>query len=159
MVMGGRTLLITGSRRNWWCNIIWATNGWSAPKHWAIDDGQLTANALVSGDFGIRGSSHRSGVAGGKRRFTCCGKKADHTRTGEPERIPYSGSVKAIQVLDIEGDVDGTIPLLVNWESPTPFRFRLQNDAGQLGPEVYFTLPPIRSYWADNLETNKNTQP
>src|SRR5277367_422751 len=23
------------------------TNGWSAPKHWAIDDGQLTANALV----------------------------------------------------------------------------------------------------------------
>src|SRR5581483_10958254 len=83
-------------------------------------------------------------------------QKADHT-LGEPERIPYSGSVKAIQVLDIEGDGRDDL-MLVNWESPTPFRFRLQNGVGQLGPEIYFTLPPIRSYWADNLETNKNTQ-
>jgi hypothetical protein len=27
------------------------TNDWSAPKRWAIDDGQLTANALTSGDL------------------------------------------------------------------------------------------------------------
>ncbi len=130
------------------------TNGWSAPKHWAIDDGQLTPNALVSGDlFG----DHRTGlVLLGETQIYVLRQKADHT-LGEPERIPYSGSVKAIQVLDIDGDGRDDL-LLVNWESPTPFRFRLQNDAGQLGPEVYFTLPPIRSYWADNLEPNKNTQ-
>src|SRR5204862_3784974 len=27
------------------------TNGWSAPKRWAIDDGQLSANALAAGDL------------------------------------------------------------------------------------------------------------
>ena len=130
------------------------TNGWSAPKHWAIDDGQLTPNALVSGDLC---GDHRTGlVLLGETQIYVLRQKADHT-LGEPERIPYSGSVKAIQVLDIDGDGRDDL-LLVNWESPTPFRFRLQNDAGQLGPEVYFTLPPIRSYWADNLETNKNTQ-
>jgi hypothetical protein len=130
------------------------TNGWSAPKHWAIDDGQLTPNALVSGDlFG----DHRTGlVLLGETQIYVLRQKADHT-LGEPERIPYSGSVKAIQVLDIDGDGRDDL-MLVNWESPTPFRFRLQNDAGQLGPENYFTLPPIRSYWADNLEPNKNTQ-
>lgn len=130
------------------------TNGWSAPKHWAIDDGQLTPNALVSGDLY---GDHRTGlVLLGETQIYVLRQKADHT-LAEPERIPYSGSVKAIQVLDIEGDGRDDL-LLVNWESPTPFRFRLQNNAGQLGPEVYFTLPPIRSYWADNLETNKNTQ-
>ena len=130
------------------------TNGWSAPKHWSIDDGQLTPNALVSGDLY---GDHRTGlVLLGETQIYVLRQKADHT-LGEPERIPYSGSVKAIQVLDIDGDGRDDL-LLVNWESPTPFRFRLQNDAGQLGPEVYFTLPPIRSYWADNLETNKNTQ-
>ena len=60
-------------------------------------------------------------------------------------------------MLDIDGDGRNDL-LLVNWESPTPFRFRLQNDAGQLGPEIYFTLPPIRSYWADNLEGNNKNQ-
>lgn len=130
------------------------TNGWSAPKHWAIDDGQLTPNALVSGDLY---GDHRTGlVLLGETQIYVLRQKADHT-LGEPERIPYSGSVKAIQVLDIDGDGRDDL-LLVNWESPTPFRFRLQNVAGQLGPEVYFTLPPLRSYWADNLETNKNTQ-
>jgi hypothetical protein len=47
--------------------------------------------------------------------------------------------------------------MLVNWETPTPVRFRLQQADGQLGPELYFTLPPIRSYWADNLEANEQT--
>ena len=32
------------------------------------------------------------------------------------------------------------------------------HEAGQLGPEVYFSLPPIRSYSADNLEQNEKTQ-
>src|SRR5208337_5534700 len=31
-------------------------------------------------------------------------------------------------------------------------RFRLQNTAGQLGPEIYFKTPPLRSFCADNLE-------
>ena len=60
-------------------------------------------------------------------------------------------------MLDIDGDGRDDL-LLVNWQSPTPFRFRLQNEVGQLGPEIYFSLPPIRSYWADVLEKGGKTK-
>src|SRR5262249_43529551 len=79
-------------------------------------------------------------------------QKPDHT-LGEPQKIPFTGSVKAVQVLDVDGDGLSDL-LLVNWEDRNPFRFRLQQKNGGLGPEVYFEMPPIRSYWADNLETN-----
>ena len=48
--------------------------------------------------------------------------------------------------------------LLVNWEDRNPFRFRLQKEGGELGPENYFAFPPIRSYWADNLEEKGRTE-
>ncbi len=130
------------------------TNGWSAPKRWAIDDGQLTANALVSGD--LNGDGRTDLVLLGDLQIYLFAQKADHT-FGEPEKIPYSGSVKAISVLDINGDGRNDL-LEVNWDSPTPIRFRLQNEAGQLGPEVYFTMAPIRSFWTDNLEENNKNQ-
>jgi hypothetical protein len=130
------------------------TNGWSAPKRWAITDGQLSPNALAAGD--LNGDGRTDLVLLGENQIYFLPQQADHT-LGEPEKIPYSGDVKAIQLLDIDGD-GRTDLLLVNWESPTPFRFRLQNDAGQLGPEIYFTMPPIRSYAADNLEGDKKNQ-
>ena len=74
---------------------------------------------------------------------------ADHT-LAEPQKIPYSGTPKAVQILDVDGDGRNDL-LLVDFDSPTPFRFRLQNAAGQLGPEIYFKMPPIRSFDADNL--------
>ena len=127
------------------------TNGWSAPKHWPVDDGQLTQNALAAGD--LNGDGLNDLVLLGDTQIYVFYQKADHT-FGEPEKLPYSGSVKAIQVLDIDGDGRSDL-LLVNWESPTPFRFRLQNSAGRLGPEVYFSADPIRSFNADNLVSNK----
>src|SRR2546422_16036 len=81
---------------------------------------------------------------------------ADRT-LGEPEKIPYSGTVKSIQVLDVDGDGREDL-LLVNWDNPNPFRFRLQNEAGQLGPEIYFPLPPVRSYLADDLDGDHKTE-
>jgi hypothetical protein len=80
----------------------------------------------------------------------------EHT-LNEPEKIPFSGAVKSVQVVDIDGDGRSDL-LLVNWEDRNPFRFRLQKEGGELGPENYFSFPPIRSYTADNLEENGKTQ-
>src|SRR5205823_3406671 len=71
--------------------------------------------------------------------------------------IPYSGALQALQVLDIQGDGREDL-LLVNWENQNPFRFRLQNSSGELGPELYFPLPPIRSYLADDLDGDHKTE-
>ena len=130
------------------------TNGWSAPKRWPIDDGQLTANTLNTGD--INGDGRTDLVLLGDNVIYLLPQKEDHT-LGEPQKIPFSGSVKAVQVLDVDGDGLSDL-LLVNWEDRNPFRFRLQQKNGELGPEIYFPMSPIRSYWADNLETNSKTE-
>jgi FG-GAP-like repeat len=129
------------------------TNGWSAPKRWPIEDGQLTPNALTSGD--LNGDGRTDLVLLAENHVYLLAQSDEHT-FGEPEKIPVSSPVKSVQVLDVDGDGRSDL-LLVNWDSPTPFRFRLQNTQGRLGPEIYFTFPPIRSYWADNLEANKKT--
>ncbi len=130
------------------------TNGWSSPKRWPIEDGQLTPNALASGD--LNGDGRTDLILLGENNLYLLVQAADHS-LAEPEKIPYSGSVKSVQVLDINGDGHEDL-LLVNWDSPNPFRFRLQNATGQLGPENHFSMPPIRSYWADDLDGNHRTE-
>ncbi len=130
------------------------TNGWSAPKRWAIDDGQLTQNALCTGD--LNGDGRTDLVLLGENCIYFLPQQADHT-LGEPQKIPISGTVRSIQVVDIDGDGRSDL-LLVNWEDRNPFRFRLQKSDGSLGPEIYFPMDPIRSYWADSLEASKKTQ-
>ncbi|MGA2751241.1 MAG: VCBS repeat-containing protein [Verrucomicrobiota bacterium] len=130
------------------------TNGWSVPKRWPIDDGQLTANALTSGD--LNGDKLTDLVLLGENNLYFLAQTPDHT-LAEPRKIPFSGSVKAVQVLDIDGDGRNDL-LLINWDSPNPFRFRLQDADGELGPEIYFTLPPIRAYMADDLDGDHKTE-
>ena len=130
------------------------TNGWSAPKRWALDDGLLDPNALASGDGNGDGRTDLFLLA--ENYVYSLVQTTNHT-LAEPEKIPYSGTVKAVQVLDIDGDGREDL-LLVNWDSPNPFRFRLQKESGQLGPEIHFALPPIRSYWPDDLDGDHKTE-
>ncbi|HYG33910.1 MAG TPA: VCBS repeat-containing protein [Clostridia bacterium] len=130
------------------------TNGWSNPKRWPIDDGQLSPNALSSGD--INGDGRADLVLLSENNVYVLPQQADHT-LGEPEKIPLSSAVKSVQVVDIDGNGRSDL-LLVNWEDRNPFRFRLQQSDGHLGPELYFSSAPIRSYWADALEANGKTQ-
>ncbi len=130
------------------------TNDWSPPKRWAIDDGQLSQNALATGDLNGDGRADLLLLAENCVYFLP--QQADHA-LGEPQKIPLSGSVKSIQVVDVDGDGRSDL-LLVNWEDRNPFRFRQQKRDGSLGPEVYFPMAPIRSYWADNLEVSNQTQ-
>jgi hypothetical protein len=130
------------------------TNGWSTPKRWLIDDGQLSANTLCAGD--LNGDGRTDLVVLGENCVYFLPQKEDHT-LGEPQKIPISGSVRSIQAVDVDGDGRSDL-LLVNWEDRNPFRFRLQKPDGSLGPEIYFPMAPVRSYWADNLEANRKTQ-
>ena len=129
-------------------------NGWSAPKRWPIDDGLLDANALVEGD--LNGDHRTDLLLLGENYIYFLAQNEDHT-LAEPEKIPYSSATKSVQILDVDGDGRNDL-LLVNWDSPNPFRFRLQDEAGQLGPEILFSSPPIRSYWADDLDGNHKTE-
>ena len=125
------------------------TNGWSDPKRWHIDNGRTDANALAEGDLNGDGRPDLV-LLGDNGSLYFLPQLADHT-LGEPQKIAYSGTPEAAQIVDVNGDGRKDL-LLVDWDSPTPFRFRLQSASGQLGPEIYFKSPPIRSYTADNLE-------
>lgn len=130
------------------------TNGWSAPKRWPIEDGQLSPNSLGTGD--LNGDGRTDLVLLAENYVYFFAQNKEHT-LNEPEKIPFSGAVKSVQVVDIDGDGRSDL-LLVNWEDRNPFRFRLQKEGGELGPENYFAFPPIRSYTADTLEENGKTQ-
>lgn len=129
------------------------TNGWSDPKHWHLDDGRLDANALAIGDLNGDGRTDVV-LLGDNGALYFLAQQADHT-LAEPQKISYSGTPKSVQIVDVNGDGKQDL-LLVDWDSPTPFRFRLQVDGGELGPEIYFKSPPIRSFCADNLEGDTN---
>jgi hypothetical protein len=125
------------------------TNGWSDPKRWHIDDGSMDANALVQGN--LDGSGRPGLVLLGDNGYLYFWAQKDDGTLAEPKKIPYSGTPKAVQLADLTGNGRQDL-LLVDWDSPTPFRFRLQNDKGQLGPEFYFKSQAIRSYCADTLD-------
>jgi hypothetical protein len=124
------------------------------PKRWPIDDGQSTQNALCNGDLNGDGREDIALLAEGSIYILYQNTEGN---LEEPQKLPVSGTVKAAQIVDVDGDHRNDL-LLVNWEDRNPFRFRLQKEDHELGPETYFPLAPIRSYWADNLEENERTQ-
>ena len=130
------------------------TNGWSAPRRWQIEDGVLSPNALATGDLNGDGLPDLALLAENHIYFLA--QQKDGT-LAEPEKIPFAGLVKSIQILDVNGDGKDDL-LLVNWDTPNPLRFRLQGANGALGPEIHFTLPPIRSYTADDLDGDHKTE-
>ena len=130
------------------------TNGWSAPKRLPADEGMLEADVLTDGD--LNGDGRNDLVLLGESSILFFAQKADG-QMAEPEKIPYSGELRVLQVLDIDGDGRQDL-LLVKWDHANPLRFRLQNASGQLGPEMHFPFPPIRSYWADDLDGDKKTE-
>ena len=124
------------------------TNGWSEPKRWHLDDGRQDANAMVVADLNSDG---RPDVVflGDNGAVYFLAQQADHT-LADPVKISYSGTPKAVQVSDLDGDGKSDL-LLVDFDSTTPFRIRRQIEGGQLGPEIFFKSQPVRSFTADNL--------
>jgi len=127
---------------------------WGTPTRWAIDDAQVSANAIGSGD--LNGDKLADLVLLAENHVYLLLQQTNGT-LGEPQKLPFSGAVKSVQVVDVDGDQANDL-LLVNWEDRTPFRFRLQERGGVFGPEVYFPFPAIRSYWADSLVEHAKVQ-
>lgn len=130
------------------------TNGWSNPRHWPIEDGVLSPNSLANGD--LNGDGLTDLLLLGENAIYFLAQRKDGT-LAEPEKIPFSGLLKSVQVMDINGDGRDDL-MLVNWDTPHPVRFRLQDRIGQLGPEIHFAMPAIRSYWADDLDGDRRTE-
>jgi hypothetical protein len=124
------------------------TNGWSEPKRWHFDDGRLDANSLATGDLNGDGLTDLA-LLGDNGAVYYLAQQKDHT-LAEPQKIAYSGTPKALQIVDVDGDGKDDL-VFVDFDSPAPVRVRLQNSTGQLGPEIYFKGEPIRSFWLDNL--------
>jgi hypothetical protein len=132
-------------------------NGWSEPKTWHLDDGRLDPNAFSIGDLNGDGLTDIV-VLGDNGALYYLAQQKDHTMA-EPQKIAYSGTPKSVQIVDVDGDGKDDL-LLVDWDSPTPFRFRLQIPnpvtGGQLGPEIYFKSPAVRAFCADHLENDQH---
>ena len=128
------------------------TNGWSEPKRWHFDDGRMDANALATGDLNGDGLTDIA-LLGDNGAVYFLAQQPDHT-LAEPRKIPYSGTPKAVQIVDVDGDGRNDLAF-VDFDSSTPLRVRLQNASGQLGPEIYFKGQPVRSFWFDNLAGDK----
>ena len=124
------------------------TNGWSEPKRWHFEDGRMDANALATGDLNGDGLTDVA-LLGDNGAVYFLAQQKDHT-LAEPVKIPYSGTPKALQIVDVDGDGRNDL-FFVDFDNAAPFRVRLQNAGGQLGPEIYFKAQPIRSFWLDNL--------
>ncbi|MBN8246364.1 MAG: VCBS repeat-containing protein [Verrucomicrobia bacterium] len=130
------------------------TNGWSQPRRFPLDDGTADYNALTSGDINADGRADLLLLA--EKHLYLMRQQPDGTLS-EPERLPYTGVVKAVQVLDLNGDGRSDL-LFVNWDHTNPFRFRLQQPDGQFSPEIHLPLTSIRSYWADDLDGDHKTE-
>ncbi len=124
------------------------TNGWSEPKHWHLEDGRMDANALATGDLNGDGLTDIA-FLGDNGAVYFLAQQPDHA-FAEPVKISYSGTPKAVQIVDVDGDGKNDL-LMVDFDSSTPFRFRRQIAGGQLGPEIFFKSQAVRSFTADNL--------
>ena len=145
---GKADLVFFGDAKDLIVRLNLGTNGWAEPKRWHLEDGRLDANALVAGDLNGDGLTDIA-LLGDAGAVYFIAQQKDGT-LAEPQKIAYSGTPKAVAIADV--DADGKQDLfLVDFDNPNPFRVRLQNSSGQLGPEIYFKSPPIRSFWVDNL--------
>ena len=131
------------------------SNAWSAPKRWPIEDGQLTANALEHRRFERR-SPHRPRVARAKTSFISS-PKSRTILLANPRKFPspapsnpckFSTST-AMAAAICCSSIGKTQPLSVS---------ACKRTTANSGPKLTFAFPPIRSYWADNLEANNKTQ-
>jgi hypothetical protein len=130
------------------------TNRWASPKRYPIDDGQLSPNALTAGDISGDSRADLALLAENQVYLLLQDKEGG---LGEPQKVPFSGVARSVQIIDVNDDERHDL-VLVNWEDRNPMRFRLQQENGALGPEIFLPFSPVRAYWIDWLESKEKTR-
>lgn len=123
--------------------------GWTPPKRWPIQDAELTAGALAADDLDGDGLTDLLLLAESHLYFL---RQIANHGFAEPAKIPISSPARSMQFIDADGDGHRDL-VMVNADEPNPFRLRLRQAGGQLGPEIFFASPPMRAYRAGRIET------
>lgn len=122
--------------------------GWGATGKWRLEDAQLSANALLAADLNQDGRSDLVVLAENSLYLLL---QTTNGALAEPRKLPTSGPAGLALIADLDADGRHDL-LLVNWDSPTPLRFRRQSAAGQWGPEIFCAHPAISALCLDRFE-------
>ena len=131
------------------------SNNWSPPKRWPIDDGHwpptrwppAISTATAATDLVLLGENNIYFLA----------QNADHT-LAEPRKNSLFRYGQGASRCWTSTGTGGEDLLLVNWDSPTRSASVCKTRMGNLGPEIYFSFPPIRAYLADDLAGDHKTE-
>jgi len=127
---------------------------WDAPKRWQIEDAQLVPDSLAAGDLNADGRIDVALLA--DTHVAVLYQKEDKT-LGEPEKQPFTGTIRVLKLEDVTGDGLKDM-VLAHPDNANPVRFRIQSSSGQLGPELHFASPPIRSLAVEDLDGDKRAE-
>ena len=121
---------------------------WEEPKSWDLENGQASMNAIDTGDLNGDG---RNDVVVLADHYSHLFLQSAEGGFGDPLKIPFSGPVKAVRVVDVNVDGRDDLVTLV-WDDDTPLRIRYQDAAGRLSQENHLKYPKFRAFETGDLD-------
>jgi hypothetical protein len=127
---------------------------WDDPVTWELEDQVLGSNGIRHGDLNGDGLDDVALLSANEILWF---RQLDEGGFAEPMKIPFEGTVQAMDIEDLNADGRKDL-LLIKWDHRNPLRVRLQSDDGTLGPEVQHRLPRLRALTVANIDADKQPE-